>query len=110
MDHEPIYITILIVEEVAPMRLLYPDTLGYSVDFDPMQYFWPVEGQHCVAIPKSSNETSRKRLAKALLRDKAAWVSIVYDDVKRFEHWGDSNGFMQQRYGGIPVEPVGPPT
>lgn len=102
LDHEPILLSIFLVEEVEEPRLDGPDTLGYSREFDPMQYFWPVEGQHCVAELRQSSEHDRKRLMKALQRDKAAWISVIwYDGTERkFEHWGDADGFMRSRYGG----------
>ena len=118
LDHEPVYVNIFLVEEVTQDRLEFEDTLGYSREFDPMQYFWPVEGQHCVVNLKLSDEKSRQRLARALMRDKAAWVTIIVptEAGPKFEHWGDTDGFMRSRYGGpgdggsAALGTVGPPT
>jgi hypothetical protein len=101
MDHEPTFISIFLVEEVTKARLLVENTLGFSREFDPMLYFWPVEGQHCVVQLQQADENTRKRLAKALQRDLAAWVSILgpVDGQLKIEHWGDTDGFMRSRYG-----------
>lgn len=113
LDHEPVFISIFLVEEVPAARLEIDDTLGYSREFDPMQYFWPVEGQHCIVNLLQSDDKSRARLAKALLRDKATWITIIgpQDGKLKIEHWGDTNGFMRNRYGGSAgaMGPMGAP-
>lgn len=116
LDYEPVFISIFLVEEVSVDRLEVEDTLGYSIEFDPMQYFWPVEGQHCIVeLKREINEKSRARLMKALQRDNAAWVTIITprEGFPHIEQWGDTDGFMRSRYGdaraGSALGTLGPP-
>lgn len=112
MDHEPVFIHIFLDDEAPSSRLEMEDTLSYSREFDPMLYFWPVDRQHCVVQMRSGDEKSRARLAKALLRDGGAWISIISWDAGRLkiEHWGDKDEFMHRQYGGSnPMAAMGPP-
>jgi hypothetical protein len=103
MDHEPIFVSVYRSDEVARDRhKMRDDSLVYESELDPMLYFWPVEGQHVIAFIYSEiAEDARERLARALLRDGARWVSISWRNSKnKFEahSWGDTDGFMRDRY------------
>lgn len=99
-DHEPVLIEIFIEQEATRERLKCPDTLSIHRDFDPMLFFWPVEGQHCVVHMRTVDEKAAKRLAKALLRDGADWVTALLGESHyTIKHWGDADVFWRRRYG-----------
>lgn len=109
LDHEPVFIWVLLADETE-----YPpvqrDTLLLDRAFDPMVYFWPVEGQHVVcrsAAPFEKNQ--KKRLVRALLRDGATWVSLLWHEGGSLEwkNHGDPTGFMVRR--GYALDPLAVP-
>jgi hypothetical protein len=101
MDHEPVLIDVFVIEELPRReRLKQGDTLGFSREFDPMLYFWPVESQHCVVHLWSDEPELIERLGRALLRDGALWVSFLTGGLSYKIHTrGDVNAFWQRRYG-----------
>lgn len=124
MDHEPTFINVFRSDEVAADRHKQADTLVWEVELDPMLYFWPVEGQHVVVLlDKVMEEKRLERLAKALLRDGATWISALWTALRTEEerrefrpdhltkpvlrHWGDMHGFLCARFG--TREPVAVP-
>lgn len=111
MDHEPIMVFVYPSDEVSLDRALFPDTLTYEKAFDPMVYFWPVEGQHVVAdfLGKPA-DVDCKRLIKALERDGAAWITVMWRENKKlwWEQHGDAAEFLRKRYGDS-VDPVAVP-
>lgn len=102
LDYEPILLWVCTHDE-AQQRYVQPDTLIYDRVMDPMLYFWPVESQHVVVRSVSEPETgARKRLVKALLRDGALWVTVLWNSPEvRVEHFGDAGTFAQHRYGTV---------
>lgn len=124
MDHEPVLIDVFPEDEVQKSRDREPDTLTYNRNFDPMLYFWPVDGQHVVVYFDTFRPPELDRLVQAMQRDGAAWVTAIYRKNKTFarftspewtkadgfdthvyESWGDADGFMLKRYGPA-VDPV----
>jgi hypothetical protein len=101
MDHEPVMIWVLAADEAHTRTLLQPDTLLLERAFDPMVYFWPVDGQHVVCdFDDKPEPTQAKRLVKALLRDGATWVTLMWRENNEldWDHYGDPDTFMQRRY------------
>lgn len=79
MDLEPVGILIFPVNEISKERARLANTLTYEPEFDPMLYFWPVENQWAVVQMKSPpHEDSLKRLVKALERDGAGAISVMW--------------------------------
>lgn len=108
MDHEPILIWVLLAGDITLEQADEPDTLSFEADFDPMVYFWPVDGQHVVVRLEKPAEELEKRLVKALLRDGAMWVTVCWCTPKfDWVNYGDPDGFMQKRFG--PVESAAVP-
>lgn len=107
LDHEPVFVRVWPAEEVSREVAGFPDTLTYEQAFDPMVYFWPVEGQHVlVDFLARPAEPDLKRLVSALQRDGAAWVTVMWKENKslRWEQFGDAAEFMSHRYGISPLE------
>lgn len=113
--HEPIMVHVYPFDAVTRDRARLRDTLTFDLAFDPGLYFWPVEHQHVLAVAELDQE-ARARLAQALLRDGAIWVTICYPNAEEpdadgfksrfaFEHFGDADAFMRSRY---PVDALGP--
>lgn len=101
IDHEPVLIWILPQDEAQKRKLLQPDTLLLDRAFDPMVYFWPVDGQHIVCDFDGEPEAEvAKRLVKALLRDRAAWITLMWrnNNELQWSNFGDSERFMRARY------------
>lgn len=101
MDHEPVLIWVLMADDASKRILLQPDTILLESAFDPMLYFWPVEGQHVVCdFDGKPDSEQAKRLVKALLRDGAVWVTLMWRNNNDLEwnQFGDSERFMRQRY------------
>jgi hypothetical protein len=126
-DYEPVFIDVFAEEECQRSRVDMEGTLTYRRSFDPMLYFWPVEGQHVVAHFER-RPAELDRLVKALQRDGAVWITAIYKkdkipvsfyspewnryddaDCYAYEHWGDSDGFMLRRYGPAAVDPLAVP-
>lgn len=126
-DHEPVMIDVFPQEECQKGRDTEPDTLVYGRSFDPMLYFWPVEGQH-VLVHFNTRPPELERLVKALQRDGAAWVTVAYKkdkkptsfyspewnahddaDLYAFESFGDADGFIRRRYGPAVMDLVAVP-
>lgn len=100
MDHEPVMVFVYPSDEVSLERACFPDTLTYEKAFDPMVYFWPVEGQHVVVDFKAKPAADDlKRMVKALQRDGAAWITALWKEKQKleWENWGDAEGFMYKR-------------
>jgi hypothetical protein len=105
-DHEPVMVDVFICEETTRARLKAENAMGFSREFDPMLYFWPVDGQHCVVHLASEDKALIERLGKALLRDGALWVSFLsLLPTFKIHTRGDVNAFWRRRYGTDP--PVG---
>ena|SRR5438105_8833806 len=115
LDHEPGMITVFVSEETTRERLRMADTLGFSREFDPVLYFWPVEGQHCHVHLMTEEAAFTERLVRALLRDGALWVTVAIPRVgggrsHSFVSWGDPNAFWRRHYGTeSPVGALGAP-
>lgn len=126
-DYEPASVDVFVEDECQRGRDKEEATLTYRRNFDPMLYFWPVEGQY-VHIHLNARPADLERLSKALLRDGAAVVVAVYPnnkktpsfyseewnthddaDVYAYEFWGDADGFMQRRYGPAAMDTVAVP-
>lgn len=126
-DHEPVFVDVFPENECERGRADDADTLTYNGNFDPMLYFWPVEGQHVVAH-FNGRPADLERLVRAMQRDGVAWLTVIYKkdkqfiplrdpnwtkadgfDVYAYEHWGDSDGFMQRRYGPAAMDTVAIP-
>ena len=122
MDYEPVFIDVFMEDECQRGRAEMEATLTYGRSFDPMLFFWPVEGQHVVAHFER-RPAELDRLVKALQRDGAVWITAIYKkdkayvsfyspewnrhddaDIYAYEHWGDSDGFMFRRYGPAAVD------
>lgn len=110
LDHEPALIFAWPSDEVSANHVRYPipDTLVFERAFDPMVYFWPVEGQHIVVnFKRRPEESDVKRLVKALERDGAGLITLMWKDDKnklQWEHFGDAGEFIYKRYGVSPLE------
>lgn len=112
MDHEPVMVHIFVSEDTMRSRLRLEDTLGFSREFDPVLYFWPVEDQHCLVHLWVEEPELLERLARALLRDGALWVTFMTGGLSyKLESRGDVNAFWRRRYGteAPTVGPVGAP-
>lgn len=112
MDYEPDMITIYPVGDITPQRARCRGTLCYETALDPMLYFWPVEKAHAIVWVKAMPaDEDLERLAKALLRDGARIVTVIWnkkatpDDVwtKAWRHWGDIDSLIQELAGAQPV-------
>lgn len=78
-DYEPLAITVFPTGEVSKERAAQADTLTYEPAFDPMLYFWPVHRQWVLVFMKTaSNDESVERLAKAMMRDGAEAVTVIW--------------------------------
>jgi len=118
MDYEPRLIWVECTDERMGCS---EDTLRWERLFDPMLYFWPVEGQHVVArFVKKTTPELRERLLRALLRDDAYWITIVrgyegppsppgqYQPTFQWDNFGEPERFFA-RYGPSSVDPVAIP-
>jgi len=106
LDHEPVMIHVFVSEDTARDRLRLEDTLGFSREFDPVLYFWPVDGQHCLVHLWQEEPQLVERLSLALLRDGALWVTFISGALSyTIQSRGDVNAFWRRRYGTEP--PVG---
>jgi hypothetical protein len=102
MDHEPVMVWVLAADEAGRRALLQPDTLLLESAFDPMVYFWPVEAQHVVCdFDGEPDAQTAKRLVKALLRDGALWVTLMWrkNNELDWDQYGEPAEFFQKRYG-----------
>jgi hypothetical protein len=100
MDHEPVLVWVLLADEGRKRALLQPDTLLLESAFDPMLYFWPVDGQHVVCdFDGKPDPQQAKRLVKALLRDGALWVTVMWRNKNDLElkNFGDPQHFYVHR-------------
>lgn len=102
-DHEPVLIWCRRADQTDDehLRLHAPDMLVYDHEADPMIYFWPVEGQMVTCqFDSAPEEASKKRLVKALLRDGAMWVAVVWQGPagvsSEWENHGEPAAFMLQ--------------
>jgi len=111
-DYEPVLIDVFVSEQAVRGRLFAPNALGFSREFDPMLYFWPVEAQHVVVHLWEESPDLVERLSRALLRDGALWVSFLIGGLRyRIESRGDVHAFWRRRYGTEPpMGPVATPT
>lgn len=84
MDHEPAFIGVWPVRECQfPGRR---NVLTYEPEFDPMLYFWPVEGQHVIVFLRNKPEESgMRRLVRALERDGADLVTVTWQVERTLE-------------------------
>lgn len=99
-DYEPVLIDVFIAEEIKRERLAAENALAFSREFDPVLYFWPVEDQHCVVHLWEKEPELIARLAFALLRDGALWVSFLVGGLSyEIQTWGDVDAFWRKRYG-----------
>jgi hypothetical protein len=100
MDHEPVMVHIFVSEDTPRDRLRLEDTLGFSREFDPVLYFWPVQDQHCLVHLWEEEPQLIERLGRALLRDGALWVTFISGALSyTIQSRGDVNAFWQRRYG-----------
>lgn len=112
LDHEPVLIWCRRADQTSDERIAIhqPDMLVYDHEADPMIYFWPVEGQMVTCqFDTPPDEDYKARLVKALLRDGAIWVGVIWqhpldiDGVSiDWENHGEPAAFMTHR--GYPVE------
>lgn len=111
-DFEPVLIDVFLTTEVRRDRLAADNALGFSREFDPMLYFWPVDGQHVVVHLFEEEMDLIERLGKALLRDGALWVTFLVGALSlKIHNRGDANAFWRRRYGtDAPMGPVATPT
>lgn len=104
-DHEPVLIFARRADQTEDQRIRAhaPDILVYDHEADPMIYFWPVEKQMVVCqFDLPVDEADRARLAKALLRDGATWVTCTWLTPRQepgleWQNYGDPVAFMTYR-------------
>lgn len=107
MDLEPVFIWVLLNQETDKTHI-QDNTLLWDSLFDPMLYFWPVENQHVVcSFDVQPDVAQSKRLVKALLRDGAIWVTVMWHQKNdsrftgydlKLSNYGDPDRFMRERY------------
>lgn len=74
-------------------------SLAFELSFDPMLYFWPVERQHVITfLEQPIAEPDVKRLARALKRDGATVITIMWSKPEPVRHvFGDPEQHLKER-------------
>lgn len=86
MDHQPQFVNLYPQNEISRERAKLRDTLTYEPEFDPMLYFWPVDHAWVIAdFQNTQNDDTVARLVKALKRDGALVVTIIWRRLRTSE-------------------------